>query len=168
MHRPRPQSPLQSEIRNLLRSKLAWHSKFLEPGSSWPRNYFSPLRSLRKARAADTTKRNCRKDQISACFHLEGCYYGGGGGNLSKVKRLIPKWIGTQKRLFAVLCNFCTLQKLGYPECRKVITYLRRPRIPLWHLTIDLIFPQNKVGVCNFNFVERTFERQRDKTFLQI
>jgi len=27
-----------------------------------------------------------------------GCGNGGGGGNFSKVKRLVPRWIGTQKR----------------------------------------------------------------------
>jgi len=32
-----------------------------------------------------------------------GCNNGGAGGNCSKVKRLVAKWIGTQKRLLVVL-----------------------------------------------------------------
>jgi len=36
-----------------------------------------------------------------------GCNNGGGGGNFSKVKRLVAKWIGTRKRL---LSGFSTAQ----------------------------------------------------------
>jgi len=32
---------------------------------------------------------------------LIGCHYGGGGGEFSKVKRLVRKCLGTQKRLFS-------------------------------------------------------------------
>jgi len=32
------------------------------------------------------------------------CDNAGGGGNISKVKRLVAKWIGTRKRLFSVFC----------------------------------------------------------------
>jgi len=33
--------------------------------------------------------------------HLLGRKNGGGGGNFSKVKRLVAKWVGTRKRLFS-------------------------------------------------------------------
>jgi len=33
--------------------------------------------------------------------HPLGCNNGGGGGNFSKVKRSVAKWIGTQNRLFS-------------------------------------------------------------------
>jgi len=32
---------------------------------------------------------------------MKGCNNGGGGGNFSKVKRFVAKWIGTQKQLFS-------------------------------------------------------------------
>ena len=34
-------------------------------------------------------------------MYLLGCNNGGGGGNVSKVKRLVVKWVGTRKRLFS-------------------------------------------------------------------
>ena len=33
--------------------------------------------------------------------HILGCNNGGGGGNFSKVKLLVAKWIGARKRLFS-------------------------------------------------------------------
>jgi len=30
-----------------------------------------------------------------------GCNNGGGGGNFSKIKRLVATWVGTWKRLFS-------------------------------------------------------------------
>jgi hypothetical protein len=40
--------------------------------------------------------------EITPGMCVLGCNNGGGGGNLSKVKRLVAKWIGTRKRLFSV------------------------------------------------------------------
>jgi len=40
---------------------------------------------------------------IVSFIGLLGCHNGGGGGNFSKVKRFVAKWIGTQKRLFSGL-----------------------------------------------------------------
>jgi len=34
-------------------------------------------------------------------LNLLGCNNGGGGGIISKVKRLVAKWIGTRKQLFS-------------------------------------------------------------------
>jgi len=34
-------------------------------------------------------------------MYLLGCNNGGGGGNVSKVKRLVVKWVGTRRRLFS-------------------------------------------------------------------
>jgi len=33
-----------------------------------------------------------------------GCNNRGGGGNFSKVKRFVAKWVGTRKRLFSSFC----------------------------------------------------------------
>ena len=35
------------------------------------------------------------------CHTMVGCNNGGGGGNFSKIKRLVAKWIRTRKRLFS-------------------------------------------------------------------
>ena len=42
--------------------------------------------------------KNCSVGRIQDFFVL-GCNNGGGGGNFSKVKQLVAKCIGTQKRL---------------------------------------------------------------------
>ena len=34
--------------------------------------------------------------------HMVGCNNEGRGGNVSKVKQFVAKWIGTRKRLFSV------------------------------------------------------------------
>ena len=40
------------------------------------------------------------------CVCVLGCNNGVGGGNFSKVKRLVQKWIGTRKRLFSRFSSF--------------------------------------------------------------
>jgi len=42
-----------------------------------------------------------KKYQILIHEDMMACTNGGEGGNFSKVKRLIAKWVGTRKRLFS-------------------------------------------------------------------
>ena len=45
-------------------------------------------------------------------LHILECNDGGGGGNFSKVKQLVAKWIGTRKRLFSrFLHHGCDFRK---------------------------------------------------------
>ena len=55
---------------------ISSHRRIIFLGSAWDKSCFKTRTSL-------------------------GCNNGGGGGIISKVKRLVEKWIGTRKRLFS-------------------------------------------------------------------
>ena len=55
-------------------------------------------------------------------LYLVGCNNWGGGGNFSKVKRFVAKWVGTRKRLFSrFLRQWCDFRNSG--TCPQSIFY---------------------------------------------
>ena len=81
-----------------------------------------------------STKRVVRKcsDCVKWSFYVHplGCNNGGGGGNLLKVKRLVLKCIGTQKRLFPNILA----ARVGCLRCHNVLPRhitTRQPYIPI-------------------------------------
>ena len=84
--------------------------------------------------------------------HSVRCHYEGGGGNISKVKRLAPKSIGTQKLL---ITGFCLSAVGSLKRCNFVASQVRLQ--PNNH--VCMLQPNNHV--CIFSPAHRSLESAR-------
>ena len=67
---------------------------------------------------------------LSTFDGMLGCNNGGGGGNFSKVKRLVANWIGTRKRLLSV----CLAPMAGFQKRRNFFPSHIVPINPYMHI----------------------------------